>query len=139
MSLCRTLQPRPHPGSRLNSPQAELVILGGAFFVNGNINPAAEANIFGDPEAADFVLGQPVSNVRMVGLDVTHEVTLTSLTSSRCPNAFALPHTSTVAMVHPHIHSNEAPEPVVDPARANAFSVARSNICCCPAGDTVVG
>ena len=53
--------------------QAELVILGGAFFVNGNINPAAEANIFGDPEAADFVLGQPAS-IRMVGLDATHEV-----------------------------------------------------------------
>ena len=49
------------------------MILGGAFFVNGNINPAAEANIYGDPEAADFVLGQPAS-IRMVGLDVTHEV-----------------------------------------------------------------
>lgn len=35
----------------------ELVVLGGAFFVNGNVNPAAEANIFGDPEAADFVFG----------------------------------------------------------------------------------
>ena len=56
--------------------QAELVVLGGAFFVNGNINPAAEANIFGDPEAADFVLGQPATSIRMVGLDVTHEVTL---------------------------------------------------------------
>ena len=52
------------------------MILGGAFFVNGNINPAAEANIFGDPEAADFVLGQPADNIRMVGLDVTHEVLL---------------------------------------------------------------
>lgn len=36
----------------------ELVVLGGAFFVNGNVNPAAEANVFGDAEAADFVLGQ---------------------------------------------------------------------------------
>ncbi len=52
------------------------MVLGGAFFVNGNINPAAEANIFGDPEAADFVLGQPATSIRMVGLDVTHEVTL---------------------------------------------------------------
>lgn len=31
--------------------------MGGAFGVNGNVNPAAEANVFGDPEAADFVLG----------------------------------------------------------------------------------
>lgn len=30
-------------------------MLGGAFFTNGNVNPAAEANIFGDPEAADVV------------------------------------------------------------------------------------
>ena len=50
------------------------MILGGAFLVNGNINPAAEANIFADPQAADFVLGQP-ANIRMVGLDVTHQVT----------------------------------------------------------------
>ena len=121
MSLCCTLQPSPHPGSCLTLLQAELVILGGAFFVNGNINPAAEANIFGDPEAADFVLGQPVDNVRMVGLDVTHEVSLTSLASSRCPHAFAMPHTSTLAVVHPHVHINEAPELVVDPARANGF------------------
>jgi inosine-uridine nucleoside N-ribohydrolase len=37
--------------------QAEVVVLGGAFFVNGNVNPAAEANIFGDPDAADIVFG----------------------------------------------------------------------------------
>ena len=40
--------------------QAELVVLGGAFNCNGNVNPAAEANIFGDPDAADFVYGCPM-------------------------------------------------------------------------------
>ena len=55
--------------------QAELVVLGGAFFVNGNVNPAAEANIFGDAEAADLVLGL-CPRCRMVGLDVTHQVHL---------------------------------------------------------------
>lgn len=40
--------------------QAELVVLGGACFVNGNVNPAAEANIFGDPDAADIVFGGAV-------------------------------------------------------------------------------
>ncbi len=29
----------------------EIVIMGGAFDVNGNVTPAAEANIHGDPEA----------------------------------------------------------------------------------------
>ena len=33
------------------------MVLGGAFFVNGNVNPAAEANIFGDADAADIVFG----------------------------------------------------------------------------------
>ncbi len=47
--------------------QAELVVLGGAFFINGNVNPAAEANIFGDPDAADIVLGGS-ANTRVVNL-----------------------------------------------------------------------
>ena len=36
------------------------MVLGGAFNCNGNVNPAAEANIFGDPDAADFVYGCPM-------------------------------------------------------------------------------
>ena len=36
------------------------MVLGGAFNCNGNVNPAAEANIFGDPDAADFVFGCPM-------------------------------------------------------------------------------
>ena len=48
-----------------------VVILGGAFNVNGNVNPAAEANIFGDPEAADYVLNSG-TNVDLVPLDATH-------------------------------------------------------------------
>lgn len=54
----------------------ELVILGGAVFCNGNVTPCAEANIIGDPDAADFVLGQ-TPNTRLVGLDVTHKCTMT--------------------------------------------------------------
>lgn len=55
---------------------ARLVVLGGAFNVSGNVNPAAEANIFGDPEAAEFVLSR-AKNMYMVGLDVTHTCLLT--------------------------------------------------------------
>ncbi|MEC0228102.1 MULTISPECIES: nucleoside hydrolase [Paenibacillus] len=47
-----------------------LVIMGGAVKVPGNVTPAAEANIYGDPEAAHrvFESGIPIT---LVGLDVT--------------------------------------------------------------------
>ncbi len=54
-------------------------IMGGAFGVNGhsgNVSPVAEANIIGDPEAADAVLTAPWA-VTVVGLDVTHETIMT--------------------------------------------------------------
>ncbi|KAJ9538195.1 hypothetical protein OSB04_030928 [Centaurea solstitialis] len=51
----------------------QIVLLGGAFAVNGNVNPAAEANIFGDPEAADIVFTSG-ADVLAVGINVTHQV-----------------------------------------------------------------
>ncbi|PRQ46009.1 putative inosine nucleosidase [Rosa chinensis] len=54
----------------------QIVLLGGAFAVNGNVNPAAEANIFGDPDAADMVFTSG-ADVLAVGLNVTHQVVLT--------------------------------------------------------------
>jgi len=53
----------------------ELVVLGGAFSVNGNVNPAAEANILGDPDAADEVF-RTFERTYVVGLDVTTRVQL---------------------------------------------------------------
>ncbi|KAK1592038.1 hypothetical protein Q3G72_018139 [Acer saccharum] len=54
----------------------QIVLLGGAFSVNGNVNPATEANIFGDPEAADvvFISG---ADVVAVGINVTHQAIMT--------------------------------------------------------------
>ncbi|MHA6689981.1 nucleoside hydrolase [Devosia sp. A449] len=52
---------------------AEIVMMGGAYFEVGNITPAAEFNIYVDPEAADIVLrcGAPIT---MLPLDVTHQI-----------------------------------------------------------------
>jgi len=54
----------------------QIIILGGAYSVNGNVNPAAEANIFGDPDAADIVFTCG-ADILAIGLNVTHQVVLT--------------------------------------------------------------
>jgi purine nucleosidase len=51
----------------------ELVMMGGGFFEGGNITPAAEFNIYVDPEAADLVFRSGVPIV-MMPLDVTHRI-----------------------------------------------------------------
>lgn len=55
----------------------ELVIMGGAYAVAGNVTPHAEANIWSDPEAADRVLRSGM-RVTLVPLDVTMKHTLTA-------------------------------------------------------------
>jgi uridine nucleosidase len=61
-----------HLDPSIASKLHRLVYLGGAFFVMGNVNPACEANVWHDPEAADWVLGSfPEGVTHVVGLDVT--------------------------------------------------------------------
>lgn len=51
----------------------ELVMMGGGFFEGGNITPAAEFNIYVDPDAAETVFKSGIPIV-MMPLDVTHRV-----------------------------------------------------------------
>jgi purine nucleosidase len=53
----------------------EVIIMGGAVDVPGNVTPAAEANIHGDPEAADYIMLAPWKVV-LVPLDVTLKTTM---------------------------------------------------------------
>ncbi|MEX3503807.1 nucleoside hydrolase [Corynebacterium sp. LK2510] len=55
---------------------AQIVFMGGALTVPGNVTPWSEANIHQDPEAANLVLRR-AANVTMVGLDVTLRTLLT--------------------------------------------------------------
>ena len=50
----------------------EVVLMGGSI-ANGNVSPAAEFNIFTDPEAAHIVFNSGVP-IKMFGLDVTRKV-----------------------------------------------------------------
>jgi purine nucleosidase len=54
----------------------EIVLMGGAYFAVGNITPAAEFNIYVDPEAADIVM-RSGCKVTFLPLDVTHKALTT--------------------------------------------------------------
>ena len=53
----------------------EVVLMGGAVNFPGNVSPVAEANISGDPDAADLVLTAPWK-VTMIALNTTTKVKL---------------------------------------------------------------
>jgi len=60
---------------RIAAAVREVVLMGGSF-TRGNVTPAAEFNIYVDPEAASavFTAGWPLT---MVGLDLTHQARVT--------------------------------------------------------------
>jgi inosine-uridine nucleoside N-ribohydrolase len=72
----------------------EVIVMGGAVAARGNATPVAEANIHNDPEAARIVFhaGWPVT---LVGLDVTHKVTMTPAYLQR----LAAPHTPVTDLI----------------------------------------
>jgi len=51
---------------------AEIVLMGGGYFEQGNITPSAEFNIYVDPEAAKIVFGAGVK-LTVIPLDCTHK------------------------------------------------------------------
>lgn len=73
-NLAAALQRSPEAMSRTR----EIVLMGGGFFEGGNITPAAEFNIYVDPEAAALVIASGIP-LTIMPLDVTHKA-LTSRT-----------------------------------------------------------
>jgi purine nucleosidase len=67
---------------RLASRLKEIVLMGGAFSEGGNITPAAEFNVFVDPEAAARVLACEAS-ITMIPLDCTHRALTTRARMNR--------------------------------------------------------
>ncbi|MCL6516404.1 nucleoside hydrolase [Alicyclobacillus sp.] len=70
-----------------------VVFMGGAAFCPGNVTAVAEANVWGDPEAAEIVL-QSGAPLTMVGLDVTMRARLEAHELDRLNPA--LPHAALV-------------------------------------------
>jgi purine nucleosidase len=68
-NVARALQKEP----RLAGWLREIVVMGGAVEVAGNVTPYAEFNIYNDPHAANVVFGSGVP-VTLVGLDVCDQV-----------------------------------------------------------------
>jgi purine nucleosidase len=71
-NVATALQKAPEIAPRIGG----IVMMGGAYFEVGNFTPAAEFNIYVDPEAADAVLRSGVP-ITMLPLDVTHGVLTT--------------------------------------------------------------
>lgn len=71
-NLALALIKAPDIGARIK----QIVLMGGAYFEVGNLTPAAEFNIYVDPEAADVVMRSGVP-ITMASLDVTHKVLTT--------------------------------------------------------------
>jgi purine nucleosidase len=71
-NIAAALQKAPEIARRIQ----EIVLMGGAYFEVGNITPAAEFNIYVDPEAAKIVFASGVPIVVMP-LDVTHKALVT--------------------------------------------------------------
>lgn len=67
-NIATALQRAPDIAARI----ARIVLMGGGFFEGGNITPAAEFNIFVDPEAAAIVFAAGIP-LTVLPLDATHQ------------------------------------------------------------------
>ncbi len=71
-NIAAALEKAPEIAARVQ----EIVLMGGAYFEVGNITPAAEFNIYVDPEAADIVFKSGIK-ITVMPLDVTHKALVT--------------------------------------------------------------
>ena len=68
-NIALALKRKPEIGQRIE----QIVMMGGGYFIQGNVTPSAEFNIFADPEAAEIVFQSGIP-ITMLPLDVTHKV-----------------------------------------------------------------
>jgi len=74
---------------RTGGANVERIVLMGGAVAEGNMTPAAEFNIWADPEAAQAVFHAGI-DVTMIGLDVTHRAVTTPAVQERLRSAGAI-------------------------------------------------
>lgn len=89
-----------HLEPRLAANLKEIVLMGGAAYVPGNITPTSEANIYNDAEAAEIVFSVDCP-ITMCGLDVTEKTVMTSVMLDSI-GTFGNPMAEHIARILPH-------------------------------------
>jgi purine nucleosidase len=108
-----------HKEPRLPSMVREFVIMGGSAG-RGNVTPAAEYNMWADPEAASVVFGAGWT-VRMIGLDVTLQALATAPVQERMGELGALG--STLLLPALARYTSQASPPVHDVCAVASIAV----------------
>jgi inosine-uridine nucleoside N-ribohydrolase len=99
-----------------------MIIMGGGHEI-GNVTPAAEFNIWADPEAAKVVLTSGVQNLTLVPLDATHKA-LVTLDDCRRLRALGTPAGAAAAtVVERRIAGYEVTQPMALPNSAPVHDV----------------
>jgi purine nucleosidase len=93
-NVAMALQKAPDIAARVQ----ELVMMGGGCFEGGNITPAAEFNIYVDPQAAEIVFKSGIPIVVMP-LDVTHQLLTTKARVARIASLATKPAVAMVEML----------------------------------------
>jgi purine nucleosidase len=116
LALALRLEPR------LASAVARVVLMGGAAATRGNVTPAAEFNIYVDPEAAAIVFDASWP-LTMVGLDVTHQALCTRPIQERLEKTGA-PGRFIGQLINYYRFSNEREQRWADPPVHDPVAVA---------------
>lgn len=103
----------------------KLVIMGGAFWTQGNIKPHrhAEFNFFVDPEAAQQIFAAKFPNIYAVGLDVTREAPVSAEVWNLICNSDSAPAAIIQALYRARVENPETGQSYIHDAMAVAAAI----------------
>jgi purine nucleosidase len=81
----------------------DFYIMGGAFLTPGNVTPVAEANVYGDPYAANIVFNFAPKKLHIIPLDVTNSAIITPALVDQLHSHYLASHSKVGLLVKPMI------------------------------------